>query len=174
MAQSAEWDVRKEAIYAVANIFTGGTDTQVQTFVECDGIDAICSVLDMEDSKIVMVALEALEKILEVGERHGRAYPHCVDEVDGIDKLEALQEHANDEIYNKVVTIVEKYFGMDDVEDVEDENLAPATDGDTFAFGIPSKQLFADQTPEKSDASNAAPLQQFNFSNDFGGFHPGM
>jgi len=173
MAQTAEYDVRKEAIWVVSNIFTGGTDDQVQLLAN-GGIDAMCSVLDMDDSKMVMVALDALEKALEVGEKHGRCYPQVIDECDGVDKLEALQEHGNEEIYTKVIKIIDRYFGMDEVED---ENLAPEVNGDTFAFGIPSKQLFSDESPSKSgmsESATGAPLQQFNFANDFGGFHPAM
>mmetsp|Transcript_25592 Transcript_25592/g.36056 ORF Transcript_25592/g.36056 Transcript_25592/m.36056 type:complete len:570 (+) Transcript_25592:99-1808(+) len=175
MAQTAEWEVRKEAIWVVSNIFTGGTDNQVQLMAEYRGIPAMCSVLDMEDSGMVMVALEALEKVLEIGEKYERAYVHSIDECDGIDKLEKLQEHSNDAIYEKTIDLIETYFGRDDVED---ENLAPEVDGDQFTFGIPSKQLFTDQSPSKSamgDCSNAQMQPTpFNFGTDFGSFHSGL
>jgi len=173
MAQTAEWDVRKEAIWIVSNIFTGGTDNQVQHMVEYRGIPAMCNVLDMGDSKMIMVGLEALEKALEIGEKYDRAYDHIIDEHDGIDKLEKLQEHQSEDVFNKVVQIIDTFFGR---EEVEDENLAPEVDGNQFAFGIPSKQLFTEQqspsTYAMNDSSNAQPT--FNFGSDFGSFHPGM
>ena len=56
------------------------------------------------------------------------------DEAEGIDKLEALQTHHNEEVYEKAVAILEKHFGE---EDDDDENILPqaqAADG-MFSFG---------------------------------------
>lgn len=45
------------------------------------------------------------------------------------------QNHSNEDIYEKAVAILEAYF---DVEDGEEENLAPAVaEGGTYAFGAP-------------------------------------
>ena len=49
-------------------------------------------------------------------------YARLVDEAEGLDKIEDLQNHANEDIYEKVVSIMESFF---DVEDGEVENLAP-------------------------------------------------
>ena len=54
------------------------------------------------------------------------------DEAEGIDKLEALQEHKNANVYDKAVEILEAYFGE---EEDEDENLAPNVSGGGFSFG---------------------------------------
>ena len=48
-----------------------------------------------------------------------------VDEANGLDKIEELQNHSNREIYEKAVNILETFF---DVEDGEAENLAPNID----------------------------------------------
>lgn len=56
-----------------------------------------------------------------------------IDEAEGIDKIEQLQSHTHEEIYEKAVSILETFF---DVEDGEVENLAPAIDANnTYAFG---------------------------------------
>lgn len=140
-ATSESWEVRKEAIWSVANIFTGGNDFHVQCLVQADGLVAMCDVLDVPgESRIIVAALDAIENILTVGERHNLDYCTTVDECGGIDKLEKLQEHADDAIYNKAIHIIERFFGE---EEVEDENLAPAINGNTFAFGAPApKNLF--------------------------------
>ncbi len=49
-------------------------------------------------------------------------YARLVDEAEGLDKIEELQNHTNEDIYEKVVAIMESFF---DVEDGEVENLAP-------------------------------------------------
>jgi hypothetical protein len=49
-------------------------------------------------------------------------YVHLVDEAEGLDKIEDLQNHEQEEIYDKAANILEAFF---DVEDGEVENLAP-------------------------------------------------
>lgn len=46
----------------------------------------------------------------------------AVDEAEGLDKIEELQNHSHEDIYDKAVLILETFF---DVEDGEAENLAP-------------------------------------------------
>lgn len=49
-------------------------------------------------------------------------YARLVDESEGLDKIEELQTHSNEDIYDKVISIMQAFF---DVEDGEVENLAP-------------------------------------------------
>ena len=45
-----------------------------------------------------------------------------------------MQEHSNEDIYQKAVDILDKYFQEDDAED---ENLLPNTaNADGFTFGV--------------------------------------
>ena len=61
-------------------------------------------------------------------------YAGLIDEADGLDKIEELQNHNNEEIYEKAVNILETFF---DVEEGEVENLAPGVDANhgTYTFG---------------------------------------
>mmetsp|Transcript_3142 Transcript_3142/g.7211 ORF Transcript_3142/g.7211 Transcript_3142/m.7211 type:complete len:567 (+) Transcript_3142:89-1789(+) len=154
-----QWDVRKEAAWVLSNICTGGTTKHIEKLVEMGAIDALCGVMGVQDTKIVTVALEAIESILKAGEALSRlnGYVSLIDEVHGIEKIEQLQEHENDEIYEKAIGIIEKYFGCEDEQ--EDENLVPEISGDTFSFGIPSGAKVADD--ESSDHKGLAP---FNFA----------
>lgn len=157
--QSSEWEVRKEATWVASNIATGGNDMHVHSLVELGGIDALCSVIDVADPKILLVVLDAIDHILRVGQKCGRDYIGFVDECDGLDKIENLQEHANNQVYEKAVYIIETYYG---VEEEEDENLAPAVNGDTFSFGLPTAQKGVDLT--KGDGhSQQQHFQTFNF-----------
>jgi len=156
--QNSEWDVRKEATWVASNIVTGGNDVHVHSLVELGGIDALCSVIDVADPKILLVVLDAIDSILRVGQKCGRDYIGFVDECDGLDKIENLQEHVNHDVYEKAVYIIETYYG---VEEEEDENLAPAIHGDTFSFGIPTSQksldLNYDEVPHQQN------FQTYNF-----------
>lgn len=44
-----------------------------------------------------------------------------VHEADGVEKLEKLQSHANEKIYERAVKFIEKFLGVDE----EEENAAP-------------------------------------------------
>lgn len=147
-----QWEVRKEATWVISNVCTGGTTQHIESLVEAGAIEAICGIMDCADAKIIAVALEALEAILKTGEALNKVagYVSLVDESGGIDHIEGLQEHENDDIYEKAVAIIERYFGCDDAQ--EDENLAPVVSGDTFAFGV-------DATKTEGEAA-----QSFNFA----------
>jgi len=143
-AKNEGWDVRKEAIWSVSNIFTGGNDFHVQSLVQADGLEAMCNVLDIPgENRLVVAALDAIENILVVGERNNQDFVTLLDQYGGIDKIEALQQHTDDTIYNKAINMIERFFGE---EEVEDENLAPAINGNVFSFGAPApKNLFGSQ-----------------------------
>ena len=163
LAMTSEWEVRKEAIWVVSNVATGGTESHVMAVVECGAIDAVCSVLDVNDSKMLLVALDAIDSILKVGQKLGKDYNSFVDECDGLRKIENLQEHESDEVYQKSVKIIEAYFGSEDA--VEDENLAPLINGDIFSFGVPKNldASFEAKCPE--NRLNQKPMGTFNFAN---------
>jgi importin subunit alpha-1 len=162
LAVEAEWETRKEAIWAVSNIFTGGSDSSVALLVNQKGIDAMVSVLDLPgENRMLLVALDAIHNMLTVSERQGYRYGVIFDECGGIEKLEDLQSHNDQQVYDKVVDIIERFFGE---EEAEDENLAPTFNGNSFAFGMssppPAKILF--DSPEITPSSFGA-MNNFNF-----------
>lgn len=162
LAEHSEWDVRKEAVWTISNIATGGTDQHVHALVELEGIDALCSVLTVSDPKIIEVALDAIEHILKIGQKSGKAYDTFVDECDGLEAIENLQQHENEAIYEKSISLIEQYFGCDD--EVEDENLAPAVNGNTFSFGVPQKSLGGAFDAVAPEGDFQQPMAQFNFA----------
>ncbi len=85
----------------------------------------------------------------ELGGAEGQnPYSTMVDEANGLDKIEELQNHSNREIYEKAVNILETFF---DVEDGEVENLAPSIDANQVAFSaIGSLGSFLHEVNESS------------------------
>lgn len=153
LARDAEWDVRKEAIWAVANICTLGTEIQVQCFVEFQSLETLCNVLNVRnEAKMILVALDAIQSILTVGDKFDRPYKILMDECGGIDSLEELQTHPEEKIYEKCCQLIEVFFGAAD----EDENLAPTAGDDAFVFGLssPAKNLFGAPSPSPSPSSH--------------------
>ena len=137
---NAEFDIKKEAAWSISNATSGGSPQQIKYLVQQGCIPPLCDLLTVADAKIVTVALEGLENILKVGEQEGKqiAGGHnqmatFIAEAEGLTKIEALQQHDNNDIYAKAIKILETYFGVDDEEDV---NIAPAADGAQFGFGV--------------------------------------
>ena len=86
-------------------------------------IKPLCDLLICPDPRIVTVCLEGLENILKVGEAEknmGKTdvnlNAQLIDDAEGIDKIENLQSHDNNEIYEKAVKILETYWVEDDDE----------------------------------------------------------
>lgn len=138
---TAEFDIKKESAWAISNATSGGTRDQIKYLVSAGCIRPLCDLLTCTDTRIVSIALEGLENILKVGESDKEQagpsginpFATVIDEAEGTDKIEQLQSHTHEEIYEKAVSILETFF---DVEDGEVENLAPAVDANnTYAFG---------------------------------------
>lgn len=61
-----------------------------------------------------------------------------VAEAEGLNKIEDLQQHSNNDIYEKCIKILETFFGVDEEEEMA--NIAPemAEGGNQFAFSAPT------------------------------------
>ncbi|XP_051145286.1 importin subunit alpha-like [Andrographis paniculata] len=141
LLQNAEFEVKKEAAWAISNATSGGTHEQIKYLVSQHCIKPLCDLLVCPDPRIVTVCLEGLENILKVGESEknlGRTgdvnlYAQMIDDAEGLEKIENLQSHDNNDIYEKAVKILETYW----LEE-EDETAPPGGGGEQqggFQFG---------------------------------------
>ncbi|KAI3469321.1 hypothetical protein Pfo_025984 [Paulownia fortunei] len=143
LLQTAEFDIKKEAAWAISNATSGGTNEQIMYLVNQNCIKPLCDLLVCPDPRIVTVCLEGLENILKVGEAEKgntgdvNYFAQLIDEAEGLEKIENLQSHDNNEIYEKAVKILETYW----LE--EDDETLPAGDGTQpgFNFGGNGIQL---------------------------------
>ncbi|PIN19238.1 hypothetical protein CDL12_08091 [Handroanthus impetiginosus] len=143
LLQTAEFDIKKEAAWAISNATSGGTNEQIMFLVNQNCIKPLCDLLVGPDPRIVTVCLEGLENILKVGEAEKgntggvNYFAQLIDEAEGLEKIENLQSHDNNEIYEKAVKILETYW----LE--EEEETVPAADGSQqgFNFGGDNVQL---------------------------------
>jgi hypothetical protein len=105
----------------------------------------------------------SLSQILKVGEEDSKTtgvhneMSTYIAEAEGLNKIEELQHHSNNDIYEKCVKILETYFGVDEEEEMA--NIAPtmAEGGATFAFSAP--------TGMDADNGNGAPTFDFSGGN---------
>eukprot|EP00047_Mylnosiga_fluctuans_P001759 m.221803 g.221803 ORF g.221803 m.221803 type:complete len:535 (+) comp10655_c0_seq1:2471-4075(+) len=131
-----EFKTRKEAAWAISNATTGGSDSQIMFFVRQGCIKPLCDLLTVMDVKIVEVALDGLQNILRVGQKEAdreggvNECAEYVEQCSGLDKIEFLQSHQNQKIYNKAYSIIETYFREDDQPDI-----GPAIQDGQFSFG---------------------------------------
>ena len=161
LSASAEWDVRKEATWIVSNIATGGSKAHINRLIEHGVVRPLCDLLDVGEVRILIIAMEALEAILKSA-RDTTALVQMIEESEGIDKLETLQEHENQEVYDKAVKIIEKYFGGEE-EEGESENAAPVVGSNgTYAFGMPATS-FDRAATKVAGTFEAAPTQVYDF-----------
>jgi hypothetical protein len=105
--------------------------------------------LTCSDAKIITVSLEALQNLLRVGKKdaershqqHGggaRNYVAVqVEECGGLDKIEQLQEHESEDVYQRSQDLLRDFFAA--AESADDGNLgvqAPAAQANGFSFNV--------------------------------------
>lgn len=133
-----DFKTRKEAAWAITNATSGGNPEQVKTLVDLGCIPPLCELLTVMDAKVINVALNGLDNILRIGEllskqtgQQVNPYATALEECGGLDKIEYLQSHDNQEVYQKAFEIIDKYFGPDE----EDAAIGPSVDNNQFVFG---------------------------------------
>lgn len=133
--EKGDFKSQKEAAWAVTNATTSGTPEQVVALIEHYKImKPFCDLLDAKDPRTIKVVLTGLGNLFATAEKLGGVENLCllIEEVGGLDKLEALQQHENEEVYKKAYAIIDAYFsGGDDA----DNGLAPQAVNGALEFG---------------------------------------
>jgi importin subunit alpha-1 len=139
LLNSGEFDVKKEVMYAITNATTWKVAKQIRHIVDSGCVRPMIELFTAPDPKIVMVALDGIENILLVGAKVSKdgtnPYAPIVEENEGIDRLEELQSHENNDVYQRAVKLLESYFQAS-----EDQNMMPnapmvSQSNNQFAFG---------------------------------------
>ncbi|CEP18793.1 hypothetical protein [Parasitella parasitica] len=136
---------RKEACWAICNATSGGLNRpeQIEHLVDKECIKPLCQMLQIMDNKITLVALDGLDNILKVGEMvkmDGEANPYSlmIEECDGLDYINSLQEHGSVDIYKKAYQLIDKYFNEEEqVSNVtygQDAEMERDAEMDRFVF----------------------------------------
>uniref|UniRef100_A0A0D9V0K6 Importin subunit alpha n=1 Tax=Leersia perrieri TaxID=77586 RepID=A0A0D9V0K6_9ORYZ len=135
LMEKAEFDVKKEAAWAISNATAGGTPDQTEYLVRKGCIKPLCDLLNHSDSQTVSICLDGLDNILRVGKLkkmmgacNMNLFAQMVDEADGLDKIEDLQNHENVDIYDKAQKVLESYW----MEDDDQQPLQPLIDNSSL------------------------------------------
>ena len=142
LLESSEFDVKKEAAWAISNATTGGEKKQIDFLLKFNPLPALINLLDSSDIKIIKVILEGLENILENGEiseelHNKNTYVLQIEKAGGLEKLEKLQQHPNDEIYESAIKILERFFGAEEDIYNDQENADIISKNQSINLQIP-------------------------------------
>eukprot|EP00475_Leptophrys_vorax_P004486 TRINITY_DN12688_c0_g1_i5.p1 TRINITY_DN12688_c0_g1~~TRINITY_DN12688_c0_g1_i5.p1 ORF type:complete len:524 (+),score=127.91 TRINITY_DN12688_c0_g1_i5:125-1696(+) len=120
-----DYDVKKEATWAIANAFAGASDSQTAVLVKKGCATAVCHLLNCPDVKIQSVCMEGVENVMRAGRKHS-SNPY-VDELircGAVRKLKVLCDGADWNWNNsqKAQTLLAMFDGYDvDVGEAEAE-----------------------------------------------------
>ena len=122
--ESGDFKAQREAVWAITNITSGGSNEQIIQMIEKYAIiKPYCELLQAKDTRTVAVVLNGLHALFRVAESVNGLANFCImlEEIGTVDKLESLQNHENEEIYEKAYQLIDTYFS----EGEEEKELAP-------------------------------------------------
>uniref|UniRef100_A0AAZ3Q4W9 Importin subunit alpha n=1 Tax=Oncorhynchus tshawytscha TaxID=74940 RepID=A0AAZ3Q4W9_ONCTS len=143
--------INKEAVWFLSNI-TAGNQQQVQAVIDANLVPMIihlldkvayliqqqvippfCNLLTVKDAQVVQVVLDGLSNILKMADDEAETIANLIEECGGLEKVEQLQNHENEDIYKLAYEIIDQFFSSDDID--EDSSLVPeAIQGGTYGF----------------------------------------
>ncbi|GAB6020073.1 Importin subunit alpha-4 [Chamberlinius hualienensis] len=126
-----EFQTQKEAAWAISNLTISGNKPQVLYLVSQGVVGPLCSMLTCKDVQVIQVVLDGLNNVLKVAGNQLEIICDQIEECGGLDKIEALQNHENIDIYKLAFEIIDQYFSDDDDED---PSLVPSTSKQSYQF----------------------------------------
>lgn len=127
---------QKEAAWVVTNATTSGTPQQVVCMMDRFCIlRPYCDLLEAKDARTVKVVLTGLVNLFALADKIGGTEGLCtaIEEMGALDKLEALQNHENNDVYKLSYQLIDTYFLDADAESAK-EKLAPAEANGALEF----------------------------------------
>ncbi|XP_047449265.1 importin subunit alpha-3 [Mugil cephalus] len=133
LLDKGDFGTQKEAAWAISNLTISGRKDQVAHLIEKQVIPPFCNLLTVKDAQVVQVVLDGLSNILKMADDEAETIANLIEECGGLEKVEQLQNHENEDIYKLAYEIIDQFFSSDDID--EDTSLAPeAIQGGIYGF----------------------------------------
>ncbi|KAK9294064.1 hypothetical protein QLX08_011201 [Tetragonisca angustula] len=117
--ECGDFKSQKEAAWAVTNLTTSGSVQQLAHLVELGVLAPFCNLLEAKDWKTIIVVLDGLTNICNAADRMGEVerIAIMIEEVGGLDKLENLQHHDVEQVYQKATAMIDTFFSEPDAQE---------------------------------------------------------
>uniref|UniRef100_T1GYW0 Importin subunit alpha n=1 Tax=Megaselia scalaris TaxID=36166 RepID=T1GYW0_MEGSC len=125
-----EFQTQKEAAWAISNLTISGSKDQVYKLINEGAIPPFCDLLSCKDTQVINVVLDGLNNMLKMAGHHVQDVANIIEECEGLERIEKLQNHENVDIYKLAYEIIEQYFS----EESEDPALQPISSDRNFQF----------------------------------------
>lgn len=149
LMSNGDFKSQKEAVWVITNLTSGGTLQQIAYLVEVGVLAPLIGVMTAKEAKTVLVVLDAISNILRAASKYSEEAKRllCIqfEELGGVDKLEMLQNHDNNEIYEYAQRLIDTFFSEDEAD--TDSAVAPTQDETQFGFVVPSGNEKGDNPP---------------------------
>lgn len=134
---TGDFKAQKEAAWVVTNFTSGGSMPQIVTLVSQGIFPPFSNLMTAKDAKTVLVVMDGIANILQTAEKLNQVDELCqmIEEIGALDKIEELQNHENEQVYKKALSIIETYFSEE-----EGEGVSSTTNGEEFDFASGSMQ----------------------------------
>uniref|UniRef100_A0A6G1S6S5 Importin subunit alpha n=1 Tax=Aceria tosichella TaxID=561515 RepID=A0A6G1S6S5_9ACAR len=109
---NGDYQQQKEASWAVFNFCLTGSQDQLKVLIENGAVPALCDLLTLNDNTLIKNVLEALKSLLRKCDDN--TVRNQIEACGGLDRIEALQDSPNQEIYQYSYVIIENYFSEND------------------------------------------------------------
>lgn len=111
-------EIKKEAVWAICNFTLVERRDLIKSNFDNGLLETVCSILKFKEPKYIAVAMESLGNLLNCGKLYpnqdgSNPIAHKVEELGMFDLLEELQYHPVQIVYEKTLTVLEKYFELE-------------------------------------------------------------
>ena len=125
-SHSDNWATRKEGLWTLCNLLSNNSPTQTIAVVSAGAILPFSASLQISESDLLISILDSLYRMLVYdANQPNNNMPTVIEEEGGLDAIEALLNHRNDQVYEKVLKIIEDHFGTEPDLAEEDPNAGP-------------------------------------------------
>ena len=174
------FDIMKEAVWTLSNAVVHASQSQLNILVNQNVLVAFCSSLNDSNPRVILITLQALQVILRYGKELAalenssiNKFTQDIEELHGLDQLEALQANEHKEISSHSFGILSDYFEQDtDKIQVEYDTHTMTTDmASTNNFNNTSFNNTSFEIPSSNFNVGFTGNNNFNGNNNFDPFN---